>query len=115
MGTLAGISRRNSGSCRVNLDNGFIARFGSTDPDKVSRLDLLAGGQIKAVHSWEKRLKRYLSPDLLIIDDFGLTALNSLQAEDFYEIASVRHLKKSVILISYRPPQDWLALFPDAV
>ncbi len=33
---------------------------------------LLAG---RADHSWEKRLKRYLSPDLLIIDDFGLTVL----------------------------------------
>ncbi len=73
---------------------------------------LLAG---RADHSWEKRLKRYLSPDLLIIDDFGLTVLTPHQAEDFYEIVSVRYLKKSLILTSNRPPQDWLALFPDAV
>ncbi|MDD3582375.1 MAG: IS21-like element helper ATPase IstB [Desulfobacca sp.] len=74
--------------------------------------DLLAG---RADHSWEKRLKRYLAPELLIIDDFGLTALTALQAEDFYEIVSVRHLKKPIIVISNRPPQDWLALFPDVV
>jgi DNA replication protein DnaC len=73
---------------------------------------LLAG---RADHSWEKRLKKYLSPDILIIDDFGLTALTSIQAEDFYEIISVRHLKKSIIVTSNRPPQDWIALFPDPV
>jgi len=30
--------------------------------------------------------KKYLHPDLLIIDDFGLSALTPPQAEDFYEI-----------------------------
>lgn len=73
---------------------------------------LLAG---RADHSWERRLKNYISPDILIIDDFALTALNSIQAEDIYEIISVRHLKKSIIVTSNRPPQDWIALFPDPV
>ncbi len=66
-------------------------------------------------HSWEKQMKKYLYPDVLIIDDFGLTALNSIQAEDFYEIVSERHLKSSILITSNRPPQDWVALFPDPV
>lgn len=69
----------------------------------------------RADQSWEKSLKKYLYPDLLIVDDFGLTALTSIQAEDFYEIATERHLKSSMIVTSNRPPQDWLALFPDPV
>lgn len=69
----------------------------------------------RADHSWEKKMKRYLRPDLLIIDDFGLTALNATQAEDFYEIVTERHLKSSMIITSNRPPQDWVALFPDPV
>ena len=69
----------------------------------------------RADHSWEKKIKRYLRPDLLIIDDFGLTALNATQAEDFYEIVTERHLKSSMIITSNRPPQDWVALFPDPV
>jgi DNA replication protein DnaC len=73
---------------------------------------LLAG---RADHSWERRLKNYISPDILIIDDFALTALTPIQAEDIYEIISVRHLKKSIIVTSNRPPQDWIALFPDQV
>jgi DNA replication protein DnaC len=60
-------------------------------------------------------MKKYLYPDVLIIDDFGLTALNSIQAEDFYEIVSERHLKSSILITSNRPPQDWVALFPDPV
>lgn len=69
----------------------------------------------RADHSWEKRIRRFLSPDLLIIDDFGLTTLTPTQAEDIYEIVTERHLKSSIILTSNRPPQDWIALFPDPV
>ena len=73
---------------------------------------LLAG---RADHSWEKRMKKYLAPDLLIIDDFGLSGLSPIQAEDFYEIVAERHLKSSIALTSNRPPQDWIPLFPDPV
>lgn len=73
---------------------------------------LLAG---RADHSWEKRMKKYLAPDLLIIDDFGLAPLSPIQAEDFYEIVAERHLKSSIALTSNRPPQDWVPLFPDPV
>jgi DNA replication protein DnaC len=69
----------------------------------------------RADHSWEKRIKKFLRPQLLIIDDFGLTALTPAQAEDFYEIVTERHLKSSMIINSNRPPQDWIPLFPDPV
>jgi len=69
----------------------------------------------RADHSWEKNLKKYLAPDLLIIDDFGLSPLSPTQAEDFYEIIAERHLKSSIIITSNRPPQDWVPLFPDPV
>ena len=69
----------------------------------------------RADQSWEKRMKRFIKPDLLIIDDFGLTALNHTQAEDFYELIFERHLKSSLIITSNRPPHDWIPLFPDPV
>ncbi len=73
---------------------------------------LLAG---RADHSWDKRIKKYLLPDVLIIDDFALSVLTPIQAEDFYEIITERHLKSSIIITSNRPPQDWIPLFPDPV
>jgi len=69
----------------------------------------------RADYSWEKRIKRFLRPDLMIIDDFGLTALTPTQAEDFYEIVTERHLNSSMIITSNRTPQDWIPLFPDPV
>ena len=92
-------------ACRLGYDVLF------TKAVKFFRF-LLAG---RADHSWEKRIKKYLSPDLLIIDDFGLSALTTTQAEDFYEIITERYLKSSIVLTSNRPPQDWVPLFPDPV
>lgn len=92
-------------ACRLGYDVLF------TKTVKLFRF-LLAG---RADHSWEKRIKKYLAPDLLIIDDFGLSALTTIQAEDFYEIVTERHLKSSIVLTSNRPPQDWVPLFPDPV
>jgi len=92
-------------ACRMGYDVLF------TKAAKLFRFLLAA----RADHSWEKRIKKYLGPDLLIIDDFGLTALTTIQAEDFYEIVTERHLKSSLVLTSNRPPQDWVPLFPDPV
>jgi DNA replication protein DnaC len=68
----------------------------------------------RADHSWEKNLKRFITPELLIIDDFGLTALTFSQAEDLYEIIAARHLKSSLIFTSNRKIEAWVELFPDA-
>ncbi len=92
-------------ACRLGYDVLF------TKAVKLFRF-LLAG---RADHSWEKRIKKYLAPDLLIIDDFGLAALTPIQAEDFYEIVSERHQRSSIAITSNRPPQDWIPLFPDPV
>ena len=69
----------------------------------------------RADQSWEKRIRRYIKPDVLILDDFGLSPFTALQAEDIYELIAERHLKSSIIITSNRPPQDWVALFPDPV
>jgi DNA replication protein DnaC len=92
-------------ACRIGYDVLF------TKAVKLFRF-LLAG---RADQTWDKRTRKYLHPDLLIIDDFGLAALTQTQAEDFYEIVSERHLCSSLIITSNRPPQDWIALFPDPV
>jgi DNA replication protein DnaC len=67
----------------------------------------------RADHSWERALKRYVTPELLIIDDFGLAALTFTQAEDLYEIIAERHSKASCVFTSNRKIQAWVDLFPD--
>lgn len=81
---------------------------------KTSRLlSDLAGGH--ADGTWERRLRAYLSPSLLIIDDFGLRDLTVQQAEDFYELVCERYRKGSLMVVSNRAPQDWYGLFPNPV
>jgi len=69
----------------------------------------------RADQSWDKVIRKYLSPDLLILDDFGLQSFTKTQAEDLYEIVTERCLKASTVVTSNRPIQDWLGLFPDPV
>ena len=69
----------------------------------------------KADGTWEMRLRRYLHPDLLILDDFCLKELTPLQAEDLYELISERCRTASTIIASNRSPKDWYPLFPNQV
>jgi DNA replication protein DnaC len=69
----------------------------------------------RADGTWDKAMRKLLVPDLLIIDDFGLSAMTMIQAEEFYEIIAERHQQGSMIITSNRPPGDWLALFSDQV
>ena len=61
------------------------------------RADALLGelGQARADHTFEKVFRRYLAPDLLILDDFGLRRLNAQQSNDLYELIIERHRRGS--------------------
>jgi DNA replication protein DnaC len=71
----------------------------------------LGGGH--ADGTWDIRLRRYLHPDVLILDDFGLREFGLRQAEDLYELICERCRGGSLIVTSNRSPQDWYSLFPD--
>ncbi len=59
--------------------------------------------------------RKCLSMDLLIIDDFGFRKLSNEETECLYRIVDERLGNKSIIITSNRPPEDWLAIFPDPV
>lgn len=54
-----------------------------------------------------KLFDRISKADLLIIDDFGLTHLDKQQQIDFMEIIEDRHAKKSTIIASQLPVDNW--------
>ncbi|MDQ1250299.1 MAG: hypothetical protein QG597_4678 [Actinomycetota bacterium] len=87
-----------------------VARF-----TKTSRLLAdLAGGH--ADHSWDKRLREYTRPGVLILDDFAMCAFTDTQADDLYELTSERAAAgRPMILTSNRKPADWYPLFPNPV
>lgn len=81
---------------------------------KTSRLLRDLGGG-RADGTWEARLRRYLLPDLLILDDFAMKEFTAQQAEDLYELVDERSHRASFIVTSNRSPQDWYPLFPNPV
>jgi DNA replication protein DnaC len=69
--------------------------------------------QSRADHSTERVLRSYLTPTLLLIDDFGLKRLTAQQSSDLYEIIIERHKRSSTIITSNRAVDEWIPLFDD--
>ena len=61
----------------------------------------------------DKMLTRYLKPDLLIIDDMGMKQLPKRSGEYLFEIIMRRHEKRSTMMTSNRPLEDWGKLVGD--
>jgi len=81
---------------------------------KASRLLSDLGGG-RADGTWDKRLRRYLKPDLLIVDDFALKEFTKTQTEDLYELIDQRYRSSSMVVTANRSPKDWYPLFPNPV
>jgi len=71
--------------------------------------------QSRADNSYGRELIKLISPDLLIIDDFGLQRLTDEQAGDFYEVVIERYGKASMVITSNRDVHEWMALFDDQI
>jgi len=73
----------------------------------------LAGGRADGSHA--QRLRRYLTPTLLILDDFAMREYTLPQTEDLYDLISRRYRHGALILTTNRAPNDLYALFPNPV
>ncbi len=62
-----------------------------------------------------KLFDRLAKTELLIIDDFGLTALQGQQQTDFLEIIEDRHAKRATVIVSQLPVASWFEVISDAV
>jgi DNA replication protein DnaC len=64
-------------------------------------------------NSYEAELRKLVAVDLLIVDDFGLDAMDATESRDAFEVLSERHRAGSMIVTSNRGPDEWLATFAD--
>lgn len=69
----------------------------------------------RADNSLDREILKLITPNLLVIDDFGLERLSTEQARDFYEIISERYERGSTILTSNRHITEWITLFDDQI
>lgn len=64
-------------------------------------------------NSFETELRKLIAADVLIVDDFGLDAMDALESRDVHEIMTERHRAGSMIMTSNRGPDEWHATFTD--
>jgi DNA replication protein DnaC len=67
----------------------------------------------EAFKQQDRTLRRYLKPDLVIIDDMGLKALPKQSGEYLLEVIMRRYENRSTIMTSNRPLEDWGKLLSD--
>lgn len=90
------------------LERGMTVRF-STLPTALA--DLLRQESIPAT---ERRLRRYVSPDLLILDELGYVPCDARAVDLFFHIVSRRHERRSIVVTTNLSYKQWGTVFRDA-
>src|SRR5215213_812167 len=67
---------------------------------RASRLD----------NSHDAEVRKLLRVDLLVLDDFALSAMDHIDTAEVYELIVERHRTASTVVTSNRDPAEWLAL-----
>ena len=63
----------------------------------------------------DRRMKVYLAPKVLIIDEMGYLPLDDLGATIFFQLVSARYERGSIILTSNKSYGDWGTIFGDPI
>jgi len=69
--------------------------------------------QARLDHTVEQEMRHLIGVDLVVLDDFGLDAMDPTESRDVYELFLERHRTGSMIVTSNRGPDEWLATFAD--
>lgn len=67
----------------------------------------------RADNTYDWRMRRFTSPDLLIVDDLGLRPLQHQEPLDLYELIRGRYERGSLVITSNRDLKEWYPLFGD--
>jgi DNA replication protein DnaC len=89
--------------------SGFGAYF-ITAHDLVSDL-----GRATRENRLDRRLRVYLAPKVLVIDEMGYLPLDAVGATIFFQLVSARYERGSVILTSNKSYGEWGSIFGDPI
>jgi DNA replication protein DnaC len=77
-------------------------------------LNELCGAELHG--ALERKLRRYVKAELLVVDDFATLAMDQSQAKLAFEVISERYdYRRSTAITTNRPFKDWTKVFPDAL
>ena len=88
---------------------GFSAQF-VTAHELVSDL-----GKAAREGRLERRLRGYMTPKILVIDEMGYLPLDEVGATLFFQLVSARYERGSILLTSNKSYGDWGSVFGDTV
>jgi DNA replication protein DnaC len=63
----------------------------------------------------DRRMRVYLAPKVLIVDEMGYLPLDDLGATIFFQLVSARYERGSIILTSNKSYGDWGSIFGDTI
>jgi DNA replication protein DnaC len=64
---------------------------------------------------WRQRLRRYIHPEVLVIDEVGYTRLTPEQAHHLFELVTARYERGSILLTSNTSFAEWGNLLGDEI
>jgi DNA replication protein DnaC len=81
----------------------------------VTAADLLLdlGGQ-ETSRALERRLRHYVEPRLLVIDEIGYLTFDNRAADLLFQVVSRRYERRSILLTTNLAFKDWGTIFPNA-
>jgi len=91
------------------IQSGFGAYF-MTAHDLVTDL-----GRAYREGRLDRRMRVYLAPKVLIIDEMGYLPLDEMGATIFFQLVSARYERGSIILTSNKSYGDWGSIFGDPI
>lgn len=91
------------------LEDGYTAYF-TTLNQLVTDLK-----RAEANHAFERRLRVYLKPKVLVLDEIGYLPLDRMAANLLFQLVSRRYEQGSIILTSNKSYGDWEAFLGDPV
>ena len=91
------------------IENGFAAYF-------VRAYDLMGDlRKARAEHNLDRKMRVYLAPKVLIVDEFGIWPYDREAATAFFTLVSARYERGSIILTSNKGFGEWGELLGDSV
>jgi DNA replication protein DnaC len=63
----------------------------------------------------DRRMRVYLAPQVLVIDEMGYLPMDELGATIFFQLVSARYQRGSIILTSNKSYGDWGSVFGDPI
>ena len=71
-------------------------------------------GALPTTGQRDSRLRHYISPQLLIIDEFAHFGPDPRQTDALYDVVAARYQNKSTVVVSQRHFDQWPEVFPNA-